>query len=71
MFKKLVIALVFVGASALATGCVVATDDGCLSDSECPANTFCASDGVCEEGCVDDDNCEIGAFCDIDGLCSF
>ena len=73
MFKKFLTVLAFVGASALATGCVVEASDVsdiCVDDDECPLNSFCDDLGDCVEGCLDDYNCEAGAICDFDlGLC--
>jgi len=78
MLRKLAFGLMFVGMSALATGCVVTVEEtACLDDFDCGLNEFCGNDGLCYEvveevvDCIDDLDCAAGEFCDAEtGLCS-
>ena len=76
MLRKLALGLMFVGMSALATGCVVEVAEvSCTFDSDCGINEFCGDDGLCYEvveevvTCIDDLDCAAGELC-VDGLCS-
>jgi len=74
MLKKFIMVLVFVGMSALATGCVVETTTSvdCVEQVDCPLDSYCDAFGDCIEGCIVDENCdwENGEICDIDGVCA-
>ena len=75
MLRKFAFVLMFVGMSALATGCVV--EVGCTFDSECAVDEVCLNTGECAIlevfACNDDYDCDLtaGEFCDaVTGLCS-